>query len=80
MRAVEYMSEYSASDCDIDNYNLGVDLVRSFASFMNKKLSSSPDAVIRMLINFLHMVTQYEIFKEAASSWDSITAEKISNV
>ena len=59
MQTEEYMSDYPALGCDVDNWKLSVDLVRSFDSFMNNKFLSSSDAVMHMLINFVQMVTQY---------------------
>ena len=57
MYAEQYMSKHPMP------YQLGVDLFDSFDAFM-KKISSSTDKILRLLINFVQMVTQYNFSKK----------------
>ena len=59
--------------------NLGVELVVDFDLFLDNKMSTSTDQVLKVMINFVKLVSQYVIFKEAATVGDYITVENIYN-
>ena len=61
---------------DIEISQLGVELLHCFDEFLLYKLTLSTDDVLRLLIKFVQMVTQYEMLKEAVSNGNSIMVEK----
>ena len=63
----------------MDPQKLDVDLVLSFDRFLDDKLNTSTDEVLRVHINFVKLASQYKIFEEATTVDDSITLEKIYN-
>ena len=63
----------------MDPQKLAIDLVLSSDRFLDEKLNTSTDEVLRVNINFVRLVLQYKMFKEAMIGGDSITVEKIYN-
>ena len=79
MHASSYYEVNRKQIAEMDPQKLAVDLALSFDKVLDNKLETSTDEVLRVNINFVRLVSQYKIFKEAVTVGDSIMVEKIYN-
>ena len=79
MHASIYYKAHSTTIATMDPTKLALKLVLSFNEFLDKKIETSTDEVLIVNINFVRLVSQYKLFKEAVTEGDSITVEKIYN-
>ena len=79
MHASSYYEVNRKQIAEMDPQKLAVDLALSFDKFLDSKLETSTDEVLRVNINFVRLVSQYKMFKEAVTVGDSIMVEKIYN-
>ena len=79
MHASYYYDAHRNEITEMDPQKLAVNLVLSFDKFLDTKLDTSTDEVLKVNINFVRLVSQYKMFKEAVTVGDSIMVEKIYN-
>ena len=79
MHALCYFKAHDNAIMTMDPQNLAVDLVLVFNAFLDHKIETSTDELLIVNINFVRLVSQYKLFKEAATVGDSITVEKVYN-
>ena len=76
MHASSYYKDDNFDGIDgVDPQRIALNIVVSFEVFLDEKLKTSTDEVLLVLINFVKLVSQYDMFKEAVTIGDSVIVD-----